>query len=148
MIRRPPRSTQSRSSAASDVEESKRLYPLGMDAAQVLGLVDVENDGQAGLELYYEDILGGKPGEILLEKDATGNPIPGSEKRRIPAVEGVDLELTMDKDIQICMENALSSAVERNGAQAGTALLMDCNTGDLSLIHISEPTRLGMISYA
>src|SRR5450756_2109878 len=113
------------------VEESKRLYPLGMDAAQVLGLVDVENDGQAGLELYYEDILGGKPGEILLEKDATGNPIPGSEKRRIPAVEGVDLELTMDKDIQICMENALSSAVERNGAKAGTALVMDCNTGDI-----------------
>src|SRR5450756_2001264 len=101
MIRRPPRSTQSRSSAASDVYKRQRLYPLGMDAAQVLGLVDVENDGQAGLELYYEDILGGKPGEILLEKDATGNPIPGSEKRRIPAVEGVDLELTMDKDIQI-----------------------------------------------
>lgn len=113
------------------VEESKRLYPLGMDAAQVLGLVDIENDGQAGLELYYEDILGGKPGEILLEKDAAGNPIPGSEKRRIPAVEGVDLELTMDKDIQICMENALSSAVERNGAKAGTALVMDCNNGDI-----------------
>ncbi|MBK5092479.1 MAG: penicillin-binding protein 2 [Actinobacteria bacterium] len=120
------------------VEESKRSYPLGEAAAQVLGVVDIENDGQAGLELYYEDILGGKPGEVLLERDAAGNPIPGSEKRRIQAVEGVDLELAMDKDIQICAENALSSAVERTGAKAGTALVMDCNTGDI-LAMASDP---------
>jgi cell division protein FtsI/penicillin-binding protein 2 len=121
------------------IQESKRLYPMGRAAAQVLGVVDIENDGQAGLELYYEDILGGKPGEVLLERDATGNPIPGSEKRRIPAVEGVDLELTMDKDIQMCTENALSSAVERTGARAGTALVMDCNTGEI-LAMASEPS--------
>lgn len=113
------------------IGESKRLYPLGKAAAQVLGVVDIENDGQAGLELYYEGNLGGKPGQVLLERDAAGNPIPGSEKRRIPAVEGVDLELALDKDIQICTDNALSKAVERTGAKAGTALVMDCNTGDI-----------------
>ena len=113
------------------VGESKRLYPLGKAAAQVLGVVDIENDGQAGLELYYEDILGGKPGEVLLERDAAGNPIPGSEKKRISAVEGVDLKLTLDKDIQIYAENAVADAVEKTGAKAGTALVMDCNTGDI-----------------
>jgi cell division protein FtsI/penicillin-binding protein 2 len=121
------------------IEESKRLYPLGMSAAQVLGVVNIENEGQAGLELYYQDILGGKPGSVLLERDAVGNPIPGSEKRQMPAVDGVDLELTMDKDIQMYAENALSSAVERTGAKAGTALVMDCNTGDV-LAMVSVPS--------
>ncbi|MCG2795729.1 MAG: penicillin-binding protein 2 [Actinomycetia bacterium] len=113
------------------VDESKRFYPMGEFASQVLGVVDIDNKGQAGLELYYEDTLGGKPGEVLLERDAVGNPIPGSEKRRVQAVDGVDLQLTIDKDIQACVEESLRGAVDRHGARAGTAVVLDCNTGDI-----------------
>ncbi len=113
------------------VGESKRFYPMGEFASQVLGIVDVDNVGQAGLELYYDDTLGGKPGEILLERDAVGNPIPGSEKRRVQAVDGVDLQLTIDKDIQACMEESLAAAVDRYGARAGTAVVLDSNSGEI-----------------
>lgn len=113
------------------IEESRRFYPMGDVAAQVLGLVDVDNRGQAGLELYYEDILGGKPGEILLERDAVGNPIPASEKRKVQAVDGTDIQLTIDKEIQTRAEESLSAAVERYGAKAGTAIVLDCNCGDV-----------------
>jgi len=113
------------------VQESKRLYPMGHLASQVIGVVDLDNTGRAGLELFYEKTLGGKTGEILLERDATGNPIPGSEKKSRHAVDGNDIRLTLDKDIQSCVEEAVERAVERHGARAGTAIVMDCNTGDI-----------------
>ncbi|MHB8894877.1 MAG: peptidoglycan D,D-transpeptidase FtsI family protein [Candidatus Geothermincolia bacterium] len=121
------------------VEESKRFYPLGSLASQLLGVVDVDNKGQAGLELYYEDLLGGKTGEVMLEKDAAGNPIPGSERNEVNEVDGVDLQLTLDKDIQASMEDALAKAAKQYGAKAATAIVMDCNTGDI-LAMASCPT--------
>ncbi len=130
------------------VDESKRFYPMGELASQVLGIVDLDNVGQAGLELYYDDTLGGKPGEILLERDAVGNPIPGSEKRRVQAVDGVDLQLTIDKDIQACVEESLAAAVDRHGARAGTAVVLDCNSGDILAMATSpsfDPNDRSMI---
>jgi cell division protein FtsI/penicillin-binding protein 2 len=121
------------------IDESKRYYPLSSLASQVLGVVDIDNKGQAGLEKYYESILGGKPGQVLLERDAAGNPIPGSEKQRTEAVDGTDLQLTLDKDIQGQVEDSLSRAVKSYGARAGTAVVLDCNTGDV-LAMASSPT--------
>jgi cell division protein FtsI (penicillin-binding protein 3) len=121
------------------VDDSKRFYPLGSLASQVLGVVDMDNKGQAGLELYYEDMLGGKAGEVALERDAAGNAIPGSEQTKVKEVDGVDLRLTLDKDIQSCMEDALGKAVEEYGARSATGIVMDCNTGDI-LAMSSNPT--------
>jgi cell division protein FtsI/penicillin-binding protein 2 len=121
------------------IDESKRFYPLGSLASQVLGVVDMDNKGQAGLELYYEDMLGGKAGEVLLERDAAGNPIPGSEKVQRERVDGVDLQLTLDKDIQACVEESLAAAVQEYSAKAATAVVMDVNTGDI-LAMASSPT--------
>ena len=121
------------------VEESKRFYPLGSLAAQVLGVVDIDNKGQAGLEMYYEDLLGGKAGEVMLERDAAGNPIPGSERDKKRATDGVDIQLTIDKDIQAAAEDALAGAAAQYGARAATAVVMDCNTGDI-LAMASNPT--------
>lgn len=113
------------------IDESKRFYPLGNLASQIIGVGDVDNEGQAGLELYYEDMLGGKAGELTLERDAAGNPIPGSETKRVEEEDGTDLQLTLDKDIQACLEDSLASAVERYHAKAATAVVIDCNTGDI-----------------
>ncbi|MFH1149633.1 MAG: penicillin-binding protein 2 [Actinomycetota bacterium] len=113
------------------LEESKRFYPVGPLSAQLIGMVDVDNKGQVGLELYYEDLLGGTKGEITLERDAAGNPIPGSEHLKQQSADGVDLQLTLDKDIQTCLMENLDAAVKRYHATAGTAIVMDCNTGDV-----------------
>ncbi len=113
------------------IEESKRFYPMGPSCAQIMGMVDVDNNGQVGLELYYEDLLGGRKGEITLERDAAGNPIPGSERLRRESADGVDLQLTLDKDIQTSLMENLDAAVKRYHAKAGTAVVMDCNTGDV-----------------
>ena len=121
------------------IEESKRFYPLGSICSQILGVVDIDNKGQAGLEQYYENILGGKSGEVFLERDGAGNPIPGSEKRRREAVDGVDLRLTIDKDIQSRVEESLVTAVKNYSAKAGTAIVLDCNTGDI-LAMATSPT--------
>lgn len=121
------------------IEDSKRFYPYGSLASQVLGVVDVDNNGQSGLELQYQDLLGGKQGDVLLERDAAGVPIPGSEKRNIPAVDGADLQLTIDKDIQDFTEKALSDAMESYCAKSATALVIECNTGDI-LGMASAPT--------
>ena len=95
------------------IEDSKRFYPYGSLASQVLGVVDIDNLGQSGLELEYEELLGGKPGDILLERDAAGVPIPGTEKKCVPAVEGSDLQLTIDKDIQGYVEKALAAGARQ-----------------------------------
>jgi len=121
------------------VTESKRFYPLGSLASQVLGMVDVDNKGQAGLELYYEGLLGGKAGEVQLEHDAAGNPIPGTENVRKQEEDGVDLQLTLDKDIQACVEDSLAKAIEQYSAKAGTGIVMDVNTGDI-LAMATSPT--------
>ncbi|MBU1670173.1 MAG: penicillin-binding protein 2 [Actinobacteria bacterium] len=113
------------------LEESKRFYPMGPLCAQLMGMVDVDNKGQVGLELYYEELLGGTRGEITLERDAAGNPIPGSEHLKQQSADGVDLQLTLDKDIQACLMENLDAAVKRYSATAGTAIVMDCNTGDV-----------------
>ncbi|MBN1288059.1 MAG: penicillin-binding protein 2 [Actinobacteria bacterium] len=113
------------------LDESKRYYPAGEMASQVLGIVDVDNQGQAGIEIFYEDILGGSPGEIVLERDAVGNPIPGSEVMRKQAEDGIDLQLTIDKDVQAHVQETMNNAVETYHAKAGTAIVIDCNTGDI-----------------
>lgn len=121
------------------IEESRRFYPLGTLAAQILGVVDIDNEGQAGLEMQYESLLGGKAGEVTLERDAAGNPIPGSENRLSVAVDGVDLQVTIDKDIQACLEERLAAAREEYYAKAATAIVLDCNSGDI-LAMASAPT--------
>lgn len=121
------------------IEESKRFYPLGSLFSQVVGIVDVDNKGSSGMELCYEDILGGKGGEILLERDAAGNPIPGSEEKRLEAVDGVDLQMTLDKDIQARLEESLENGADRYGARAATGVVMDCNTGAI-LAMATSPT--------
>jgi len=123
----------------SFVDESRRFYPMGRLASQELGVVDVDNKGQAGLELYYQKVLGGKPGKVMLEKDAAGNPIPGSEKTEAVAVDGSDLQVTLDKDIQSCLEESLQKAMDLYGPKAATAIVMDPNTGDI-LAMGSNPT--------
>ncbi len=112
-------------------DESKRSYPQGALASQVLGFVGTDNIGLAGLELQYESILAGQEGEAKIEMDPSGEPIPGVSKLTKPPVDGSDVELTIDSDIQFKLQEQLAKSLRDSGAQNATGLVMDCQTGEI-----------------
>jgi cell division protein FtsI (penicillin-binding protein 3) len=113
------------------LEETKRVYPSGTLASQVIGVVGTDNVGLAGLELSWDKVLRGVAGEEVLEQDPRGRPIPnGISKTRQP-VRGQDLVLTIDRDVQFAAEQALARAVPKTGSTNGTALVLEPGTGDI-----------------
>jgi len=113
------------------IDDSKRVYPSGTLAAQLLGFVGVDDEGLSGLELYYDQVLGGQSGLLIAERDTRGRPILGGVTQEEPAVDGCDLCLTVDRDIQYQAELALTDAVDRYDAVSGTAIVMDPNDGSI-----------------
>jgi cell division protein FtsI/penicillin-binding protein 2 len=113
--------------------EERRVYPEASAAAQLLGFVgkneEGEDQGYFGLEGYYDLILSGKPGFLSREKDAAGLPILLSEDREISAIGGVDLLTHIDKRIQLELEEKLKEGMEKYGASAASAIVMQPRTG-------------------
>jgi cell division protein FtsI (penicillin-binding protein 3) len=113
------------------LEDSRRTYPSGELACQVLGFVGVDDEGLAGLEKQYDSVLAGTPGRVLAERDPFGRPIPGGVMEAVDAVDGRSIQLTIDKDIQYEAHVELASAVRRFGAKAGSILVMDPRNGEI-----------------
>jgi len=113
------------------LDSSRRYYPAGSLAAQVLGFVGIDGEGLSGLELRFEDLLAGTPGERTQELDPHGQPIVGGvDVERMP-VAGSTLVTTIDRDFQYQAEQALEDAVRANHAQGGTVIVMDPHNGDI-----------------
>lgn len=113
------------------LEDSRRVYPSNELACQVLGFVGVDDEGLSGLELFYNDVLAGTPGRLIGERDTQGRPIPGGVAFEEEAVDGQDIVLTIDKDIQYQAQIALAEAVSEWQAQAGSIIVMDPRTGEI-----------------
>lgn len=109
----------------------KRKYPGGTTASQVIGFVNSENSGAAGIELHYNDLLKGTPGLSFSERDSKGNKIPAGIQRTIEAKDGNDIVLTIDKDIQFYAEKELADAVKTYKADAGSVVVMNPKNGEL-----------------
>ncbi|MGM0471330.1 MAG: stage V sporulation protein D [Bacillota bacterium] len=110
-------------------EESKRFYPKGELASHVLGFSGVDNQGLNGIELAYDQVLSGRPGRIMIEKDATGQMMPqGVEKYSNPE-DGNNIYLTIDHVIQYIAERELEKALRVNEAKEGTIIVMNPQTG-------------------
>lgn len=127
------------------MSESKRFYPSGPLASQVLGFVGDENKGLAGLELRYNDLLQGDPGKQVMERDPAGRPIPSGKSSLKEAVEGRDLVLTIDRQIQFEAEAALKRAMSTWSAAGGTVLVINPRNGNvLAMANAPEfdPNRL------
>ena len=127
-------------------DDSRRVYPSNELGCQVLGFVGVDDQGLSGLELFYDDLLAGEPGRLIGERDRQGRPIPGGVTFEEEAVDGKDIVLTIDKDIQYRTQVALAEAVEKWGAAAGSAIVMDPVTGEiLAMASIPQfnPNRFG-----
>jgi cell division protein FtsI/penicillin-binding protein 2 len=111
------------------IPDSKRLYPQGELAAQVIGAVGSENEGLTGLEQAEEETLGGEDGEQEVVHDARGNPIRFDVLT--PSSVGDDMQLTIDAAIQDRAEEAIADVTQRYAAKGASAIVMDPQTGDL-----------------
>ena len=113
----------------STVPTSRRLYPQGELAAQVIGAVGTENQGLTGLEHSENAVLGGGNGEQDVVHDATGRPLRMETVK--PASIGEDIQTTIDAAIQGKTEEALSQAAQQYGAKGASAIVMNPNTGEV-----------------
>ena len=93
------------------VQDSLRTYPKGSYLAQVLGFTGSDNQGLAGLELQYDEILKANSGSIKIPYDAKGHPLTIYQEEYIAPGQGIDLMLTIDSQIQDVLERECSNAM-------------------------------------
>lgn len=113
------------------LDDSRRVYPSGQLAGQLLGFVGVDDQGLAGLERYYDNVLAGTPGRLLAERDPFGRHIPGGVVSEEKPVDGRDIQLTIDKDIQYQAQLELDKTVKDFGAKGGSVIVMDPRDGEI-----------------
>ncbi len=113
--------------------EETRLYPAGALFGQAVGFVGYnslgQRQGQYGVEGYWDRELAGTVGELRSEKDPAGSLIALGQHDLVPAVDGDDLALTLDKNVQTVACGALERAVAKHGAQSGSLVVLDPATG-------------------
>lgn len=112
------------------VKESQRYYPFDTYMSHTLGYVGIDNQGLSGLELMYDKYLTGKDGAIKYFSDAKGNKLKLSEVYEKPQ-DGMNLTLTINKDIQASIERELDNAVTKYNPDRVIALAMDPNSGEV-----------------
>ena len=120
-------------------ENTKRYYPFGDFATQVLGFTTIDNIGQAGLENYYNTYLTGVNGKVLTESDVKGIKLENSLLTYVPSISGCDLQLTLDAKIQSFAEKALMKLMAEQKPKSATAIVMNPNTGEI-LARSSKPS--------
>jgi stage V sporulation protein D (sporulation-specific penicillin-binding protein) len=120
-------------------DSSRRVYPEGNMAAQLVGFVGRDNVGLTGLEADLDSVLGGTRGTLTFERDALGNQLAIGERRETPAQPGANVVLTIDRYIQRLAEHELDQAIKDHKATGGTIIVVDPKTGQL-LAMASRPT--------
>lgn len=111
--------------------ESRRYYPRGTLACQLLGFTDIDGNGQLGIERTFQDQLAGQPGELLAPRDAKGRLLILQENYAKIPVNGASLQLTLDSTIQHIVEEALEDAVRLSRPATAYAVVVDPNTGEI-----------------
>ena len=112
-------------------EDTKRYYPNGSLLANVLGFCGTDNQGLEGIEVQYESVLKGVPGQLIVGTDAIGNELPLNDEKYIPSEDGLNLVLTIDEMIQYLTEKYLAQAVSDNNPDYAACTIMDPKTGDV-----------------
>ncbi len=118
------------------LKENKRVYPSGELAAHLLGWVNIDGKGMAGIESTYDSKIGGTNGTMLIQTDARRRVFSRIER---PPVAGSTIELTTDEFLQHIAERELRAGVRANRAAGGTAIIMNPHTGEI-LAMANEPT--------
>lgn len=110
--------------------EYRRYYPAAEVAAHVVGFTDIDDRGQEGLELVYQEWLAGKPGSRRVLKDRQGRIVEDLEAVKVPQ-DGRDLVLSIDRNIQYLAHRELAAAVTGHKAKAGAIVVLDARSGEV-----------------
>ncbi|MFD0672018.1 penicillin-binding transpeptidase domain-containing protein [Cohnella sp. GCM10027633] len=113
------------------MEDTKRYYPNGSLASHILGYENKEGEAVIGMEKELNDLLMGEPGFIKYQKDNTGTQLPNGQLEYRQAIDGSDVALTIDRDIQFYIEEALRKAYEQYKPISITAIAADPNTMEI-----------------
>ena len=117
--------------------EPVRVYPHdggGPDstlAAQLLGFVNRDGEGQYGVEQYYQDQLAGRPRVVHAQRDVSGRPIPDTAVVEDPGTPGEDIRLTIDAGLQLALEQEVLAAWAADQAKSVSAVVIDPYTGEV-----------------
>ncbi|MFI6643801.1 peptidoglycan D,D-transpeptidase FtsI family protein [Streptomyces sp. NPDC050504] len=109
---------------------TKRVYPNGDLAAGILGYVNAEGAGAAGVESMLQKELAGRNGEVSYAQSG-GRRVPTAGSREKPAVPGSDIELTIDRDIQWAAQKAIAEQVKKSKADRGYVVVQNTRTGEV-----------------
>ena len=111
-------------------KEYKRQYPEGEAAAHIVGFTNVEDQGQEGMELIFNQDLAGKPGSRRVIKDRMGRIVEGVGED-MPPVDGRDIQLSIDSKVQFFAYQKLRDQVQEHKAKAGSVVVLDAHTGEV-----------------
>jgi len=119
-------------------KEYRRFYPAGEVTAHVIGFTNIDDVGQEGLELAYNDWLQGRPGLKRVIRDRLGRTVEEIEMIR-EAEPGRDLSLTIDRSLQYLAYRELKRTVLKHGARSGSVVLLDVTSGEV-LAMVNQPS--------
>ena len=119
------------------LREYRRYYPAGEVTGHLLGFTNVDDVGQEGLELAFDQWLGGEPGAMRVMRDSLGRTIEDIERIR-PARPGQDLRTSIDLRVQYLAYRELKAAVQANHARSGSVVVLDIATGEV-LAMVNQP---------
>ena len=112
-------------------EATRRYYPLGNFASQVLGSVTIDNTGRTGIELEYDQYLSGINGRWVKNTDVVGNVLVDGSEQYYEAQDGLNVVLTIDEAIQYYVEKALAKGMKDTEAKRIMCIVMDPKTGEI-----------------
>lgn len=121
------------------LSEPLRRFEYGTFGAQVIGCTSLDNSGLSGAELYYNDLLSGEDGYVVMQRDARGRRRPDVDLPRVEPQHGESLQLTIDINLQSIVEDELGRGVKQADASSGTVVALDPNSGEI-LAMASWPT--------
>jgi cell division protein FtsI (penicillin-binding protein 3) len=130
--------------------EYRRYYPSGEVTAHVLGFTNIDDHGQEGLELAFDDWLSGKPGAKRVIRDRMGRVVEDVEQVREPK-PGKNLTLSIDRRIQFLAYNELKNALAEFDASSGSMVIVDVPTGEvLAMVNLPtyNPNALGSSKFS
>ena len=113
------------------VEEPVSVFHYGPLASHVLGYIDNDYNGINGISKSFDEVLRGKDGYRLIERDAMGEIISISEKETRSSIPGDDIYLTIDKRYQLIVEEELKNSLKQTACESATCIIMNPNTGEI-----------------
>ncbi len=119
------------------LREYRRYYPAGEVTGHLLGFTNVDDVGQEGLELAFDQWLGGEPGAMRVMRDSLGRTIEDIERIKAPR-PGQDLRTSIDLRVQYLAYRELKAAVQANHARSGSVVVLDVATGEV-LAMVNQP---------